>query len=116
MRRDDASTVALLAGVGGLLVVGDGLRADAHEAGFAYLLAFAYFASIALGCLALAMVGHVTGARWFMPLRRPVEALAATIPVYALLFVPIAFAMPSIYPWVSSPGASGKAAYLNAPF
>ena len=39
-----------------------------------YLFAFLFWTGIALGCLAVAMLHHVTGGAWGLPIRRPLES------------------------------------------
>ncbi len=96
--------VSLVVGLVGLASVGEGFRIDPRQAGLSYLVAYAFGASLSLGALALLLVGHVTGATWLVAVRRPVEAIAAILPLYAVMFVPIGLALPSIYSW-ASPGA-----------
>jgi hypothetical protein len=87
----------------------------------AYLVAYTFWMSVVLGSLALLMVQHLSGGVWGLILRRPFEAAVRTLPFMAVLFLPIAFGMHSIYEW-SRPEAAGdpaimaKAAYLNVPF
>jgi hypothetical protein len=102
----------LASGLVGLGLVFLGSRSEPRQAALSYLAAYAFGASVSLGALALLLIGHVTGARWLVAIRRPVEAVAAILPVYALLFVPIALALPSIYPWVSPGGLEAHAAEL----
>jgi hypothetical protein len=47
------------------------------------------------------MLHHLTGGIWGVPSRRLAEAAAATLPLMALLFIPIAIAMLTghLYPW-----------------
>jgi len=66
---------------------------------FAYLAAFSWCASSVLGGLCLLMIGHTTGARWLVTMRRLSEAVAGCVPLLALLFLPIAFALGRLYPW-----------------
>jgi uncharacterized membrane protein YidH (DUF202 family) len=59
---------------------------------------------------------------WGIVLRRPFEAAVRTIPVMAVLFIPIALGMHSIYEWShagitdTDPVIAAKALYLNTPF
>ena len=71
------------------------------------------------------MISHLTAARWFVVLRRLAETIAATLPLFALLFIPLLFGLDSLYPWVRPPvapetGLPGliekKRAYYNVPF
>jgi hypothetical protein len=87
-----------------------------------YLLAFLFWTGIAVGCLAIAMLNHVTGGAWGAVMRRPLESGARTLPLMALLFVPIALSLHRLYEWshaealARDPLLRHKSAYLNAPF
>ena len=65
----------------------------------AYLVAYTFWMGVVLGCLALLMVQHLSGGVWGIVLRRPFEAAVRTLPYMAVLFLPIAFGMHSIYEW-----------------
>src|SRR3982750_159031 len=93
--------VALLTGAAGLLLWAIGLFFDREAALRSYLFAFVFINSIPLGCLALVMLHHLTGGVWGVPVRRLAEAAAATLPLMAVLFIPIAIAMLTghLYPW-----------------
>ena len=87
----------------------------------AYLVAYTFWLGIALGSLALLMVQHLTGGAWGVVIRRPLEAAVSTLPVMALLFLPIVPGMHDLYHWthadaLSDPVIAAKAAYLNTPF
>ena len=87
----------------------------------AYLVAYTFWMGVVLGSLALLMVQHLSGGVWGIVLRRPLEEVVRTLPFMAVLFLPIAFGMHSIYEWThdsaaTDPIISQKAAYLNTPF
>ncbi len=113
---------ALAAGVVGtaLMVLG----AIAAPARFfqSYLVAYTFCTGIALGCLALLMLHHLTGGVWGWPVRRLAEAAAGTLPLLAVLFVPLAFGLRDLYPWArpdvvaQDPLLQHKQPYLNPPF
>jgi hypothetical protein len=98
---------------------------DPARALAAYLAAYASVLGIVLGALCLVMIAHTTGAGWIVVLRRLAENVAATAPIYVVLFVPIAAGMRVLYPWVPPLDAlsadvrasvAAKTAYLNVPF
>ena len=61
---------------------------------------FATVLSIALGALAFVLFQHVTRAGWSAVVRRVSEATMATLPLFAVLFLPIAvLGFHSLYPW-----------------
>lgn len=116
-----ARRAALMAAAVGLVGCAVGIAVDPERTFFSYLAAYVYGISLALGALCLVLITHATGARWFVVVRRPAEAIAGTIPAFALLFLPILFGLRRIYPWVA-PGPelaaqiAPKHAYLNVPF
>jgi hypothetical protein len=87
-----------------------------------YLVAYLFWMGASLGCLALLMIQHVTGGAWGMAIRRLLESGARTIPVMALLFLPIALGVGQLYEWAQpehvahDPLLQQKALYLNVPF
>ncbi|OYV92861.1 MAG: hypothetical protein B7Z68_09520 [Acidobacteria bacterium 21-70-11] len=85
---------------------------------FAYLVAFAYVVSLALGSLYFVLLHHLTNSGWSVVVRRIAEVFAGTLPFLAVLGVPLLFGMGELYPWARAgyAGAHGKAAYLNVPF
>jgi hypothetical protein len=90
------------------------LLAGLSEGGFqrfyhAYLVSFAFFLSIALGSLFFVMVQHLTRAGWSVAVRRVAEVCAATMPMMAVAFAPIAVSVlvneGQLYPWArEAPG------------
>lgn len=89
--------------------------------GFAYVINYAYVLSIALGGLFLVLVTHLFRAGWVVAVRRIAEVMAATMPVIAVLFVPILLYVymgnGMLYPWADAkfddPNASGQHAAVE---
>jgi hypothetical protein len=87
-----------------------------------YLVAYLFWVGGALGCLAILMIYHVTGGAWGVAIRRLLESGAQTLPVMALLFIPIALGLGRLYEWAQpehvahDPLLQHKALYLNVPF
>jgi len=87
-----------------------------------YLFAFLFWAGIALGCMAVAMLHHITGGAWGLPIRRPLESGTRTLPLMALLFLPIVAGARKLYEWADPAAVARDAAlqhkslYLNVPF
>ncbi|HEY0250589.1 MAG TPA: hypothetical protein VGC41_03640 [Kofleriaceae bacterium] len=77
-----------------------GFVTDAHATAFAYLTAWWAAMSIAIGALGFLMITNVAEARWAKAYRRDAEAIAGTLPILALLFVPIALFAPELYAWI----------------
>lgn len=86
-----------------------------------FLLALLFWLAIALGSLALLMVQHLSGGAWGLLLRRVLEAATRTLPLLALLFIPLAFGLHHLYEWArpeivaEDPLLQHKAPYLNIP-
>ncbi len=71
-----------------------------ERAFFSYLFAFALVLSIVLGALAFVLIQHATRAGWSAVVRRVAETVMATVPLFALLFLPIALlGFHDLYPW-----------------
>jgi hypothetical protein len=87
-----------------------------------YLFGFLVWLSIPLGCLGLLMLHHMVSGRWGYVIQRILEAGALTLPLMALLFIPVLANLSKIYPWiVATEGKSVDSAlvwskYLNVPF
>jgi hypothetical protein len=105
-----------------LLLTFAGLAVDAQRTMFSYLVAYTYWAGLGMASLILLMMFHAFGAKWMVVFRRPLEAMATTVGLFALLFVPIAAGMKHLYIWVDPPASLGrealevlhhKHAYLN---
>jgi len=112
-------------GVIGLALCGLGATVDPRQAAFSYLAAFSAWLSVALGALLMVMISHLSGASWFVALRRSAETAAATLPLFALLFVPLLFVLPELYPWARPPATldehlraalAAKGTYFERPF
>ena len=111
---------------GGLAVAGVALwfalRGSAPRlAALAWLNAFLFFLTLALGAMFFVLIQHATQAGWSVAIRRLAEAVAGTLPLFALLFLPILMAIPALFPWAAPEAAhqpllQWKAPYLNARF
>ena len=106
----------------GLVLTGIGLAISGLDRFYqAYLVAYTFWMGVVLGSLAILMVQHLSGGAWGIVLRRPLEAAVKTLPMMALLFLPIVFGMQSLYEWahpdaLNDPIIREKALYLNTPF
>ncbi|NJK80423.1 MAG: hypothetical protein HC876_02580 [Chloroflexaceae bacterium] len=71
-----------------------------------YLTAYIFWWGLAMGCLAVLMIHHLSGGRWGFIMRRPLEAGAMVLVVMALAFVPIIVAVmtgnASLYEWLDA--------------
>ena len=86
-----------------------GARDEPQDACYSYLVAFAYWAGSRFASVILLMIFHATHARWMTVLRRPVEAMAATIAVFILLFIPLGLGLKHVYVWVDPAAEPGPA-------
>ena len=64
-----------------------------------YLAAYLFVLGFALGSMALVMAYHLTGGSWGLLIRRILEAAMKTLPLLAVLFVPIGAGVKYLYPW-----------------
>lgn len=85
---------------------------------FAYLLGFLFWLTLALGGLFFVLLHFLTRAGWSVVVRRLAEHVMGTLPLFALLFVPIALGVGELYSWTHpEPGdvlVAGKEPFLNA--
>lgn len=81
----------------------------------AYMLGFLFCSSIAVGCLGLLMMSHLTGGDWGIAARPILEAAARSVPLLAVLFAPILFGLRWLYD-PARPEEPARSAYLSAPF
>ena len=67
-----------------------------------YLLGYMDWLGIALGSMAIVMIRHLTGGGWGTVIRRILGAAMRTLPVLAILFIPIIIAVlqHQMYPWL----------------
>jgi hypothetical protein len=111
--------IALGVGGLGLLATVIGFVVDADQFYRSYLLAYIFVLGIPMGSLALLMVHHLTGGGWGLVIRRTFEASVRTIPLMALLFLPIVFGIHTLYEWshadvvARDPIIAEKSIYLN---
>ena len=62
-----------------------------------YLMAYLLVLGLALGSLGLLMLQHLTGGHWGIVIRRPLESATRTLPLLAVLFIPVIFGMKYLY-------------------
>jgi hypothetical protein len=111
-----------IAAIVGVVLAGVGFALSGLDRFYqAYLVGYTFWLGVALGSMALLMVQHLSGGAWGVVIRRPLEAATSTIPAMAVLFVPIALGMHSLYEWthegaLNDPMIAAKAAYLNTKF
>lgn len=111
----------IVGGVGAVLLV-IGALLDLTQFFESYLLGWLVWVSVAVGGLILALLHGLTGGAWGMVTRRVLEASARTLPFLALLFIPLALGVPTIYEWAHAEAVAEdallqhKQPWLNVPF
>ena len=89
---------------------------------FSWLTSFMFFLSLALGAMFFVLTHWVTRASWSVVLRRMAEHIMGTLPLFALLFIPIVLGMHDLFHWTDvdavehDPLLQAKSGYLNTPF
>jgi hypothetical protein len=113
---------AWIIGIAGLVLAAIGLLISREQFFRSWLWAFLFWFGLGMGCLPLLMLYHLVGGSWGFTIRRIVESGARTIPVMAVLFVPVLFGVHYLYEWsrpevlAQSEIIARKHAYLNTPF
>jgi hypothetical protein len=103
---------AAIAGVMGLVLWIIGVLVEPRQAYASYLFAYAFALTIAVGALLQVMMSHVTGARWFTVLRRLTLTISASLPVLAILVIPVLLGVGFLYPWAHPADLSAEAQKL----
>lgn len=111
-------------GIAGLALTLLGGLFSPRTALLSYLVAFVYWLGLAVGAASLVLANNAAGARWNVTVRRLGENIGATIPLFALLFIPLLLGARHIWFWVDpQPPLSRelldllfhKRVYLNLP-
>src|SRR5262245_39543993 len=90
---------AFMTGVGALAACAMGAVVSPEQFFRSYLIAFLFFFAIALGSMAILMIHHIAGGAWGATIRRVLESATRTLPLMALLFVPLLFGLGRLYEW-----------------
>ena len=113
---------ALMIGVLGLVVGAIGFFTNRDQFFQSWLIGFIFCLGLTLGSLGLLMLQHLSGGQWGFVGRRIFEAASGTLPLVALLFIPILFAMPELFKWArpelvaNDAILKAKEPYLNVQF
>jgi hypothetical protein len=105
----NAWKITAVLGVIGLAAALFGMTGDPKRFAFSWLFAFMTFLAVGLGGLFFVLGQHLTGAGWGVTSRRTAEILLSGLPVFAILFVPIAINIEHLYPWTHVEGHHGDA-------
>ena len=110
-----------LAGVG-LLAAVAGIAFSPARTWPSLLVGNVYLLSLALAGALFIGIHYLSGAGWWVVVRRVAEAMMAGLPVVALLVLGLFFGRHTLYPWAHpealehGPLPAGKATYLSTPF
>lgn len=112
--------VGALIGIALMVYWGMCYQANPERAVFSYLFAYLSALSIALGCMIFVILQHITRAGWSVLVRRVPEIAMVTMPLFVVLFLPIAFNTHYLFPWTHvghlDEILEAKAPYLNISF
>ncbi|HEY0369401.1 MAG TPA: hypothetical protein VGC85_07375 [Chthoniobacterales bacterium] len=114
-------TRALIIGAVATIISLVGLFINRAQFFHSYLFAWIFWSGIAFGALVTVMMHALTGGDWGRAVHNVSIAAFRTLPLMALLFIPILLGLRDIFPWARGdngevPGYHHKAEYLNAPF
>jgi hypothetical protein len=113
---------ALIIGVIALALSAVGIWIDAPQFFQSYLIAFLFWCGIPLGSMAILMLQYITGGTWGAAIRRVLESSMRTLPLIALLFLPLLLGLHHLYEWTHAeavahdPVLRQKTFYLNEAF
>jgi hypothetical protein len=78
----------------------------------AYLMGYMTCFNLAGGGLVMLMLQYVTGGKWGLLLRRPLEAMSRTLPLVVLMFIPIVVFGKHLYQWMAYPDVNSTQSAL----
>ena len=115
--------IAAVVGSLGLLLCGGAFFWNRTEFFQSYMLALIYWGGFSIGGLGILLMHHTVGGRWGVTIRRLLEAQMRTLPLIAVMLIPVfVFGLGDLYPW-ARPGEVAHSAvlqhkqgYLNTPF
>jgi len=84
-----------------------------------YWFAWVFWAGVSFGALVLCFMQFLTRGLWSLVVQRPLEAGIATLPVAAVMFLPVLWGMHHVFPWVDAPpplSSPHKHVYLTVPW
>ncbi len=111
----------LFAGIG-LLLIAVSYLLDPRREAFNNIIGLTFFASIAIGALALVALEYISGAVWSVPFRRVSEFIASSLPLVLVFAIPLFLMLGMLFHWTHPEVVSadrllsGKSPYLNIPF
>lgn len=121
-RLDQLQRRSLIIGVAGLVLCVVGAFISTEQFFRSYLFGYIFWIGLALGCFGVLMLHNLVGGAWGHVIRRVLESGTRTLPLMALLFVPLLFGLHSLYEWTHENVVAAdkilqhKEMYLNEPF
>jgi len=121
-RFDAIQSLGLKVGAVGLIACLVGALIQPSAFFPAYLVGFLFWTGMSLGGIGLALLHHLTGGSWAVPLRRPFEAAGSLIVLMAIFFVPVLLGIRVLYIWTDPEvlahhaEIAHKTPFLNIPF
>jgi hypothetical protein len=116
------SLVIGLAALAALAVCGIGVASNRQQALRSYLVGYLFWWGIAVGCLGLTMIAHLVSSHWGRAAQPYFAAGIGTLPLLAVLFLPVALGLQDLYVWARADAVAAdvqlqkKVAYLNPAF
>ena len=113
---------ALIAGAVAILALIIGWFISSRQFFQSYLFAYIFWMGLTLGCLGVLLLHHLVSGAWGHLIQRMTESGARTLPIMALLFIPIFFGMHELFPWTRPEVVEAnhviqkKIGFLNVPF
>ncbi|MDQ6911291.1 MAG: hypothetical protein M3119_06310 [Verrucomicrobiota bacterium] len=112
---------ALILGLLAAIISGIGAFVSPVQFFHSYLFAWLFWSGLAIGSLIIVMMQVLSGGVWGAAVRNLSIAAFMTLPLMALLFLPIIFGAHEIYPWSNgangeAPGFNHKAQWFNVSF
>ncbi len=88
-------------GIGVLLSVAAVIGAFLDPGDFfrSYLMGYLFWFNLTIGAMAVVMMQYLTGGAWGVVTRRTLESAMRTMPLVAVLFIPVLIGIPRIYDW-----------------
>ena len=115
-------TIGIILLIAGIALGVTGYLTDPSRAAFSYLTSFIYLVCIGIGSLFLVSLEYAAGAVWSVPFRRISEFLAASVPFFIILVIPLFFSMHDLFIWTNPVAVAHdkvlqlRSTYLNIPF
>jgi glucose-6-phosphate-specific signal transduction histidine kinase len=101
-RWSTGRNVLMLAALISIVACAAGYIQDPDRFFRSYLVAFTFTCAIGLAAFFFVMVQFLSGSAWSVVMRRLMENIMITLPVGALLFLPLAFGLNHVYPWANA--------------